>query len=250
MRELGSIYEETRQRILDVVAGLDGTAASPRVPACPEWSIQDLLAHLAGNCTDILEGNVEGAASPEWTARQVERRRGWTFSEVLAEWDRAGPQAAGLLDDFPGRYGEMLIADVTSHEHDVRGALARPGARDSRAMGVAIDFLVNVFLHTGANSLGVGPLEVRAGGRTWVVGGGPVDDDPDAWRNALMTENGSPEAEPKATVAADTFELARAIAGRRSAPQVRDLGWSVDPEPYLPMFGIGPFELRDADLEE
>jgi hypothetical protein len=42
----------------------------------------------------------------------------------------------------------------------------------------------------------------------------------------------------------------RSVAGRRSAAQIRRLEWSVDPEPYLPIFGFGPFETRSSDLIE
>jgi hypothetical protein len=48
----------------------------------------------------------------------------------------------------------------------------------------------------------------------------------------------------------EPFELVRAIAGRRSAAQLRALDWSVDPEPYVPIFGFGPFTIRSTDLEE
>jgi hypothetical protein len=46
------------------------------------------------------------------------------------------------------------------------------------------------------------------------------------------------------------FELNRAFTGRRSADQVRKLEWSVDPEPYVPAFSLGPFSLRDRPLDE
>ncbi|MGZ8763282.1 MAG: maleylpyruvate isomerase family mycothiol-dependent enzyme, partial [Acidimicrobiia bacterium] len=53
------------------------------------------------------------------------------------------------------------------------------------------------------------------------------------------------------TLTADPFELGRALTGRRSADQIRALGWSTRPEPYLAAFtSLGPFTTRPTDLVE
>jgi uncharacterized protein (TIGR03083 family) len=251
MGELGTIYEDARGRITELVRGLGGEAAATVVPACPEWSVHDLAAHLTGNCADIVAGNVDGAATAEWTARQVAERRDRSLTEIVDEWADVAPQVAPLLDDFPGRYGQMLIADVISHEHDIRGALRRPGARDSSGIPIALDFLASVFLHTGVNALGLPPIEVRAGEQRWVAGtGGPATGDLDSWRNELLPDGDAPTdgVTPAATLSAAPYELMRAIAGRRAPGQISRFEWSVDPERYLPAFGFGPFEARSTDL--
>jgi hypothetical protein len=68
--ELGTVYEGGRRRILELVADLDDRAVATPVPACPEWSVQDVVAHLTGVCADIMAGNVAGAATDPWTAAQ------------------------------------------------------------------------------------------------------------------------------------------------------------------------------------
>jgi hypothetical protein len=64
MRELGSIYQETRERIVELVRPVCADAPTAPVPACPEWSVHDLMAHMTGNCADILAGNIDGVATP------------------------------------------------------------------------------------------------------------------------------------------------------------------------------------------
>ena len=56
------------------------------------------------------------------------------------------------------------------------------------------------------------------------------------------------DGEPAATVAAERFELYRAMGGRRSRAQILAYDWSGDPEPYLPL--IPAYGERADDLEE
>jgi uncharacterized protein (TIGR03083 family) len=153
LAELGTVYEGGRRRTLELVADLDDRAAATPVPACPEWSVHDVVAHLAGVCADIMAGNVAGATTDPWTAAQVDARRERSFGEIVAEWDDVGPQGAAFADDFPGRLGNQFITDATVHEHDLRGALGRPGVRDSDGVRIGAEFLVNVFLHPGVTAL-------------------------------------------------------------------------------------------------
>jgi uncharacterized protein (TIGR03083 family) len=253
LRELSTVYEGVRGRIFELVSDLDDQGASAPVPACPAWSIHDVIAHLTGNCTDIVAGNVADAATDAWTAAQVEARRDWPLTKILDEWADVGPQIAAMLDDFPGRYGFQVAADVATHEHDLRGTLGRPGARDSEGVRIGLDFLVTAVLHPAMTSYGFGPLEVRAGDRTWIVGtGDAATSDPDSWRVAAgSSEPIPPPATPAVGVLnAEPFELFRAIAGRRSAAQIRAFDWTFDPELYIPIFGFGPFTVPHSDLVE
>ena len=49
---------------------------------------------------------------------------------------------------------------------------------------------------------------------------------------------------------APSFELFRALTGRRSSAQIRRYDWTCDPEPYLPAFDYGPFTKSPTDIEE
>lgn len=211
MRRLEQTYLSTQQRVAEVVA-----AAPPRltdeVPACPAWNVHDVLAHVTGVCADILAGKVEGAATDSWTQAQVDSRRGASRDDLLHEWSEAGPQVAAFLDDFPEPYGRQVVADLAVHEHDIRGALNCGGERGSDAVVIGLEFLQSVVADAEVAALELAPLD------------------------HVLT--------------VDDFELFRALTGRRSAGQIRRFNWRVDPEPYLPVFGGGPFTMRTVDLVE
>ena len=242
-----------RARIVDLVAPLDEAAGKTPVPACPEWSVQDVVAHTTGNCADILTGNVQGSATDAWTAAQVETRKGWKLGDVLAEWDDVGPQIAEILDDFPGRYAKQIVGDLTVHEHDIRGALNRPGAWNSKGLAVGSDFIVTTMVQTGAVSPAWDLSRSRPASRNGSSG-------PASRRREIRTAGGKlsvaltttprPAKPIVGTVSTTTFELFRAVTGRRSAAQIRGFEWSLDPEPFLPIFGYGPFEIRPTNLDE
>jgi len=69
---------------------------------------------------------------------------------------------------------------------------------------------------------------VRAGDRSWTVGGG----------------------RPTGTLDTTAFALFRALTGRRSQAQIRAYSWTAAPDPYLPGFQFGPFTTCEADVEE
>src|SRR5947208_144717 len=153
MRPLEELYEQGRDRVSRLVADADPEALEAPVPSCPAWSVRDVVAHLAGLCTDIVTGNVAGAATDVWTDAQVTGRRGVAFSDVLGEWKTVGPQVAAMLDDFPGHYGPQVITDLAVHEHDIRGALCRPGARESESVAAGLDFLLSTLVYPEATAL-------------------------------------------------------------------------------------------------
>jgi uncharacterized protein (TIGR03083 family) len=227
MSELATAYEGGRARISRLVADLDDRQAAAIVPGCPEWRVKDVVAHVAGICADILAGNIEGVATDPWTAAQVDARRPVPLARIVAEWSELGPQVETLLPSFPPEPATQLVADLTTHEHDLRGALARPGARDSDALVIALGFVAPNFL-TALADRDLPALSLRAGDSEWVADDG----------------------RPVASVSADRFELLRALTGRRSASQLRQLKWDGDPEPYLPAFEWGPFHVPPADVVE
>jgi len=75
MGEVAIAYAGSRARITALVGGIDRERASTMVPTCPEWSVHDVVSHLAGGVADALSGNLEGLGSEEWTAAAVLRPR-------------------------------------------------------------------------------------------------------------------------------------------------------------------------------
>lgn len=246
MGDVAQVYEEGRTRITELVTGVDPSTMETVVPSCPEWRVTDVVAHLAGVCTDILEGRIEGVATDPWTAAQVEARRGRSIQELVDEWSTAAPQVEAIASMFPGRVGTQWVLDLTTHEHDIRLALGAPGARDAEAVQMAVGFMVTG-LAVSVASRGLPPLELRADGQSWVVGGGEGETD----LNAVLFGAEPPMGgTPEATVETSKFELMRALTGRRSLDQVRKWSWTGNPDPWLPAFQFGPFRPSPVDIDE
>src|SRR5205085_7470323 len=130
-RRVARIYQDTKDRVTSLVAGLDAVELSTAVAACPSWSIRDVVAHLAATADDIGQGRLTGAPTDDETAAQIARFDGQPVSDVIAAWTDAAAHLNHLAET---RGIELPVGDVTSHEHDVRAALCRPGARDSDAV--------------------------------------------------------------------------------------------------------------------
>jgi uncharacterized protein (TIGR03083 family) len=236
--DLGSAYLEGKRTITALV-----TAASPEhldttVPACPLWSVADVVRHLTGVATDVVGGNLlpdvnlielwqtdEGARTgDDFTDRHVTTRRGRPLAETLAEWDAITERLLPILrDEQPAPQPIPFITyvpvnDITIHMHDVRGALGQPGDRDGTLVSVSLATAFASFaLRCGARSLP--PLRMRYDGKERVTGDGEV----------------------AATWSGNRFELFRALVGRRSNEQIAAMDWDGDPTQYLPLISMyGP----------
>ncbi len=155
-----------------------------------------MLAHLAGVTADIVSGNLDGAPSDGWTARQVEQRQDSPLEELLAEWNEHGAAVDAMARESPDPAWTTLLSDVATHEHDLRGALDARGARDSDALAISFELWVT-------HGLAV-PLTVETDAGTF----------------------SSHHDVSVATVRAERFELFRAMTGRRSVDQMAAYHWS------------------------
>jgi uncharacterized protein (TIGR03083 family) len=225
----GAAYAGIRRRVNELVGGVTDRLGDT-VPACPQWRVRDLVAHLAGVVDDVLGGRLEGAGSDHWTDAQVVARRDRDVDELCAEWNAQAEQLEAVLDTF-GPPGRQLVMDAATHEHDLRGALGAPGARDSDAVRIGVDWLLTAF--QGATTAGGHPgLRVVAtdgAGATWVP---PIE------RPVVATVSGS------------SFDLLRTFSGRRSEAEVRSLHWDGDVDAVLPSLTWGPFRPPAQSLGE
>ncbi|MGA1565876.1 MAG: maleylpyruvate isomerase N-terminal domain-containing protein [Ilumatobacteraceae bacterium] len=74
LADLGLIlpaYSATRERIVHLLRTASTDDANRQVPACPEWTVADLAAHIAGLAEDIIAGRVEGAGTDPWNLMRV-----------------------------------------------------------------------------------------------------------------------------------------------------------------------------------
>ncbi|HWV25397.1 MAG TPA: hypothetical protein VNZ58_14510 [Thermomicrobiales bacterium] len=192
------------------------------VPACPDWTVRDLLAHQVGCLRDVLTGNLDGLGTPPWTATQIAQFHGASVDEIKWAWDETlGKAGEDALADAAG----SLLPDIVIHEQDLRGALGVRGNRDSLALAETVAFMAgsrnDVFREQS-----VPALRISAGSMTIGIG------------------EGQPEGELRTSV----FEASRALSGRRSVKQMHQLDWSTDPSPWVNRLSV--FPSREDDLVE
>jgi uncharacterized protein (TIGR03083 family) len=216
-RQLVRHYQETRERITALVTALDDAAWSASVAACPNWSVRDVVAHLTAVAEDWVRGSLAGPPTDEQTAAQVARFRDCDVAEILAAWT----DAAAQLDRLAESTGlKPPLGDITSHEHDIRGATGRPGARESAAVWYASDQLL-VNLRTPA------PLLVTVEDAKYRCG---------------------PEGRTEIRLRTTRFGALRWRTGRRSHAQLAAMDWSGDPGAVLDhLYLFGP---ADAEIIE
>ena len=227
------LYRETRERLTDLLMRLEPAQLEVSVPSTPRWTVKDVVAHLAGLPADWLDGRIEGYGGETWTEAQVETRKAHSLQQILDEWTDGSVEFEARMDDpvaegFPDYMPFLAVADVAIHEHDIRGALDLPGARDSAAVELGMKTYVTGVRQRHAGS-GLPPMLIReTDGRDWPVGQGDA----------------------AVTVAAPRFDLWRAMAGRRSRDQVAAFDWAGDgPDPYVDLF-VGPgFSWAGRDLD-
>lgn len=211
--EVADHYCGQREELTALVAGLGPDQLATRVPACPDWTVRDLLAHLVGVTSDVLAGRMEGAPSPGWTQAQVDARAGVGVDALLEEW---AANAAAFDEALAGLgfLGWVLTYDVTLHGDDLREALGLPlGSSETHA--TTLDGMVRL---ARRRAEGVpGSLRLVCGDRTWEIGA----------------------SQPVAVLALDDpGELLRVLGGRRDDDAVRALPWTGDPEPWLPVLPL------------
>lgn len=157
------IYREARQRIVGLTMGLSAEELGRDVPACPEWTVHQVVAHLSGAASDLVSGRTEGAPSDEWTARHVAERENVPAEELLEQWNAFGDK----IGEMP-RIPFQLALDAITHEADLRAALGRERLPDAvwqpTLVWMAPRRLTDVTVKTGFGDLGNGPITLEVDG--------------------------------------------------------------------------------------
>ena len=218
MPDYGTTYRESMGRIMALV---NNQNVDTSVPACPGWTVKDVVAHLCGAIRDIAKGDTDDAGSEAWTARQVEAYRHRSLTDIGAEWHLRANSSPWAFQTF----GQVMMADIISHEFDIRGALGNTQGRDMPAVTSAALFYLNALDYVFKED-SVLPLRILTEDKALELG----------------------EGEPQASVEMSWWEAMRVSSGRRSREQVRALTWTGDPKTWLDHLFI--FDPRDRDLVE
>ena len=233
-------YEKGLAEVQDLLEGLDDDAMDTVVPACPAWTVGDLLAHLVGVAEDASQGAYFAGAMEAWRDPSLaEARDAWTDQHLRRAVDRSRDALLCGLHLHGGRVLQSLrrgdgplatgpawmlaapVADLAVHLVDLREALGAPvpdvnGATARFGFGAYRDWL-----HQRLVAMDLPGIRLTDGRREWRVGPG----------------------EPVGSVTAPAHELFRMITGRRSAADIRRLDWTIDPTPYLDV--LAPYPLPD-----
>jgi uncharacterized protein (TIGR03083 family) len=216
-------YAATRSRLGDVVLGMPSDDVGRRVPACPDWTVRDLLSHVVGMAAELAGGRFPGGDTQAWIDGIVETRRERTVEEPVDEWHASSDG----IDRFIGAMGAgagQLVYDAVAHEHDIRHALGRPGARDSSGVRASL-VAMSGLLERDLDAAGLPAIRLTSDGRTWDVGSG----------------------DPALALALEPFEMIRVFGSRRSEAQLRRLPWEGDVQRYLAALSHFPLPVDDLD---
>jgi len=220
------VYRETRERLSGyLVREIDEEWVEAAVPACPGWTVQDVVSHMVGIVADIQDGRMDGVGSDEWTLAQVTARRDLPITGVVAEWSRRAPAFEEMVAGWPPAVAAQIVADSAMHELDIRNALGDRSTRDTDGVGIALDYYGHK-LADRITEAGVAPLVIECDGQVLTLG----------------------EGTPGATLRTSRFEALRAMGGRRSADQVAAYDWDGDATPYVAL--ISSYGSRDEPLVE
>jgi len=215
------LYLDSQRRVIDLVGALSAAELDRRTPACPLWSVRDLLAHLAGTSAAVAGEPGQGAvASPEWTQAQVDARRDRTVAELAGEWQRHAPAVSQI--PVSSRSWLPMLHDALSHEADIRGAIGAPRL-PADALAAAWPLLTGPIAGRLAP---LGTVLLRLDEQLIAIGDGS----------------------PKLEVAATQFDFWRAWFGRRSPAQIRSWVRAGDPLRFAEQLPF--FPARDTDLIE
>lgn len=215
MTDWANEYRHTRERIAGLLDARPQADFHRIVPACPDWTVHDVVAHMSGLAFALGNGHLPGADLQGWIDSLVDARRGATMADLLAEWRAADAAVAS----------GQLVYDAVAHEHDIRHALGEPGARDTSSVVASLEPMTTL-LARDLDAKGAGAIELSTGSRRWVAGSG----------------------EPVASIELAPFEMLRVFGSRRSEAQLRALPWQGDYEAILP--ALAHFPLPVADIDE
>ena len=161
-----------------------------------------------------------------WTDLQVTNREDWPIDQVLDDWAEHAVQIEPTMNRLHPAIGQM-VADAVTHEHDIRGGLGTPGARDSTALVIAFNWVLHPLSRQLKKDV-LGTLRIEHEGGEVALGAG----------------------DPVTRLHTTRFEIARVVTGRRSMAQILAMAWDGPLDPGVLLLAPDLFPPRPTDLVE
>lgn len=225
MTDYAKAYADSRERIQALVGALPAEELAWTVPACPKWTIKELVAHLTGVAVDTQNLNIEDAGQAGWTQKQVETRRDEPLADIFEEWNAVAARIEAGLNDVHPTVASMLIGDSATHELDLRGALGNTEQRDNEGVVIAASFYARNF-GKRLKDAGLPTVIVQCGEHEWTAG----------------------REQPQGHVRAPLFEMLRGLTGRRTLDEIKGFDWTIGAAPFLELFAMYP--VTETSLNE
>ena len=142
--QVSEAYRRTRQSVLELLTQIPESSAAVRVPACPDWTLQQTVSHFVGVPEDLLAGRMEGVASDAWTNAQVRHHEGESLAELATALEATIIPFDAILPAIPRPSNSQLVMDAVTHEIDLREALGLPCVDSSPSLTVARAWLLGM----------------------------------------------------------------------------------------------------------
>ena len=140
--EILEASQGVRERSIALLRSGGEQQATTIVPTCPMWTAKELACHMYGVSDDILNGRLDGVGSGEWTRAQVDRHDATPLADLLDEWEASAAGFDAIVPLIPEPANAQFVMDQATHEHDLRLALASPGAQDDLSVSIGAAFLL------------------------------------------------------------------------------------------------------------
>jgi len=219
--QLFAAYSTTRARMTLIAESLSPADLCLTVPACPLWTVFDLIAHVVSMPAAIGNGESPPGTLTDWLQILVEARRGQSVGDLTQEWLSLDGSISAILNGPGG----VLYGDLAVHEHDLRGAVDAPD-HDALEVDVMLPRTLAGFAKP-LRQAGLGAISVRHDDRIWR----------------------SHDTEPGWMLHVTPWEATRAVNSRRTADELRELPHDGDIEPYLAILDAH-LPLPSTSLEE
>lgn len=221
---LATEYRNARLRMQEICGDLDAGDLEGVVDACPAWRVKDLFSHVTGIAVDLSAGNSPAGDTQAWVDRQIDERRNTSLADIVEEWSQAASRFESMIEAAPAQLWGLTY-DTVVHEHDLRAAVGRPGARDSDGVKVAAELGLNLVKGDLARA-GLPAVLISIDGREYLVGNG----------------------EPQLSWSGSAFDCLRLLGSRRTVNEMRQAGFVGDLDSFLA--GLLHMELPERSLGE